>query len=337
MHSPDPGPRSPVPGFPVYIMTPERRNFLFRALLTLLTLGAVFWYAWKGRDYFSGGFSWDWRWGLAAVGLAPLVLLARVWKWLVLARTLDRTVGFGHALRSYVGCLPLGIVTPGRLGEYSRGYYLPQPAFHGMAGAGRVFLDNWTDMVGAVAWAAMGWIALQGWERALPALCVVGAFLPLGFWLRVFRRAVDSLPRLRGLRDALGRGVPDPAGLPPGRVSAALGLSIGAWACEWLQAAALIAMLGQPAPNVFLLGGLLALVAFANSIQVTLAGLGIREGLAAWLLAQAGVDFRVALVAAFCQSLLNHLLPALAGLPVKPAAWPRLPARREPIPASRQE
>jgi uncharacterized membrane protein YbhN (UPF0104 family) len=301
-------------------MTPQRRSFLFRAALTVLTVGAVGYYAWHGRQYFQGGWAWDWKWAFIAVALAPTLILGRALKWWILARPLDASVTYPQSLRSYLGCLPLGVVSPGRLGEYARCFYLPQTAFHGMAGAGRVFLDNWTDMVGVLVWAALGYVSLTGSDGFLPAFLSVSLLLPLRFWMRVGRRMVGAFPRLWGARDALLRGIPRPDQLPPWSYGAALGSSVTVWGLEWLQAAALLRFLGNAPPNFIALGGLLALVALANSVQVTLAGLGVREGLAAYLLSNAGIDFRAALVAAFCQTLLNQLLPALAGLGVKPFA-----------------
>jgi hypothetical protein len=68
----------------------------------------------------------------------------------------------------------------------------------------------------------------------------------------------------------------------------------------------------------------MALVTLANSIQVTLAGLGVREGLAAYLLATAGIGLAASLVAAFGLFFLNLLLPSLAGLAVRPPDLARL-------------
>ena len=64
----------------------------------------------------------------------------------------------------------------------------------------------------------------------------------------------------------------------------------------------------------------MALVALANSIQVTLAGLGVREGMALLLLGGLGIAPEAAVMAAFLQSALILFLPALGGLAVKPAA-----------------
>ncbi len=79
---------------------------------------------------------------------------------------------------------------------------------------------------------------------------------------------------------------------------------------------------------VWELMGVIALVTLVNSFQVTLAGLGIREGLAAFLLARLGVVPEIAAVSAFLFFVVTQALPALAGLAVKPVIM--LPVAREP-------
>lgn len=324
------------PGSPGNLgVTPEKRArsarifFLLRGLLTVVTVAAVAVYAWRGREYLRGGWTWDWKWAVAGVLLAPALILGRAGKWLLLARPLDASVTYPQALKSFVGALPLAVVSPGRVGEFARCLYLPQKVFHGMAGAGRVFLDNWADMTGAVVWVCLGWMSYMSWIgigeawslRLIPA-ALLAVLLPVRLWMRAARRVVAALPRLWGLREALGRAVPRPEQLAAGNFAAALLVCVGVWGLEWAQAGCLLRFLGNQPPGFITLGGLLALVAMANALQVTLAGLGVREGLAAYLLSRAGIDFRAALVAAFCQTLCNQMLPAMAGLLIKPAVWP---------------
>jgi ABC-type xylose transport system permease subunit len=62
----------------------------------------------------------------------------------------------------------------------------------------------------------------------------------------------------------------------------------------------------------------MAIVTLANSFQVTLAGLGMREGLAMVLLAGEGVGPEAAVAASFLQTCLGQFAPALAGLAARP-------------------
>ena len=53
----------------------------------------------------------------------------------------------------------------------------------------------------------------------------------------------------------------------------------------------------------------MSILTFANTIQVTLAGLGVREGISMLLLARYGVDAAPAVAAAFLQTALVFSCP----------------------------
>jgi len=308
---------NPAPGGAV---AGSRGGFLFalRLILTVVTLGAVFHYAWKGRALFEGEWSWNYPWLMAAISLTPLLLAGRAWKWLLLVRPLDGSITFRQAFRSYVGCLPLGLVTPGRLGEFSRGMYLPQRAVQGLAGAGRVFLDNWTDMLGALFWCIPGCAALWGWQGFVLGCAAFLVLAPVRPWMRLLSGSASLLPGLWGLKRVVLSAIPDRRHLRPGGMAAALAAGAALWGVEWLQMDFLLRFLGADPGAFWKVAGLMALVTLANSVQVTLAGLGVREGLAAYLLATAGIGLAPSLVAAFGLFFLNLLLPSLAGLAVRP-------------------
>ena len=300
--------------------------FWLRLLLTAATLGAVACYAFGSRDILAGAWAWNWPWLAAAAALAPAVLAGRAWKWRILVRSLDASVSFGQAWKSYLGGLPLGLVTPGRMGEFTRGLFLPQVSLRGAAGAGRVFLDNWTDFLAVLAWALPGWFFLRGLPGLAPGFGLLLVFLPIRFWMRVMRGVAVRLPVLWGLRTGLRKAIPATDALAGGHLFRAGVLGVVLFGAEWLQLDFLLRFLGTSPPGYLALGGLMALVTLANSVQVTLAGLGVREGLAVYLLGHAGVDSRAALLASFSLFFLNLVAPSLAGLLIKPQGW--RPVRR---------
>ena len=290
-----------------------RLLFILRLVLTALALLIIGRIAWNGRAAFAGAGVWDPRRIAAAIACAPLILSLRILKWRVLLRTCDARIGFREALRSYLGCLPWGMVTPGRVGEFSRGLYLPPgPARSGAAG--RVLLDNWTDMQGALLWCALGGAALAGAAGAALGIAACLALAPVRFWMRLAEGGLDRLPRWRGLRDLLAKAVPDPQGLRPAPLAGAVFLAGSAWGLEWAQMDLLLRGMGAEPGAFWKVAGLMSLAALANSIQVTLGGLGVKEGAAAFLLARAGVPAAAAVPAGIVQTGLNVLLPALAGL-----------------------
>jgi glycosyltransferase 2 family protein len=298
-----------------------RRKVVFaaRLLLTAATLAAVAYFAFQGKDLVHGGqWAWDWKWLAAALAVMPLVVAGRAWKWQLLIAPLDRSITFVQALTSYLGSLPLGLVTPGRVGEFSRCLFLPQASVHTLAGAGRVFLDNWTDFLAVLLWSIVGWKELWGGAGVWLGILLALVFLPMGQWLRVLRRLVGALPAFWGLREGLQKGLPAPEHSRTRDLAAALLAGTALYGLEWLQLDFLLRFLGAVPPGFLQLGGLMALVTLANSVQVTLGGLGVREGLAVYLLALAGVDFGVSLVATFGLFSLDLLLPSLVGLGMRP-------------------
>jgi uncharacterized membrane protein YbhN (UPF0104 family) len=291
--------------------------FFLRLLVTALTVAFVLHYVLGERGNLQGDWAWDWKWLAGAAFLVLPVVLGRGWKWAILIRPLEPSVTLRQATASYLGCLPLGIITPGRVGEFSRCFFLPQASVRGWAGAGRVLLDNWTDFLAVLPWCLLGLGFLGGWPWALGGMALAAIFFPVRLWLRILRRFAKKLPDLWGLRAVLGQTLPLPE--QSGRETALAFLAGAAiYGVEWVQLDFLIRFLGSSSPGLLTLGGLAALVALANSVQVTLAGLGVREGLSVYLFSMAGVTPQAALAAAFVLFALNQILPALLGLAFKP-------------------
>lgn len=299
------------------------RNFraFLRPGLTAVTLAVLAYYVFHGRALLDADWEWNWPWLGASLSLAVLLFAGRAWKWLRLIRSLDGSITFMQSCRSYLGGMPLGLVTPGRLGELSRCLFLPQASVHNLAGAGRVMMDNWTDFLAVLVWSTLGLYILWGWPGALSGLGLSLLFNQLGLWLKVLRRLLALLPAFKGLKDLrarIEREIPSLENLSSRDYATACTAGILLFGLEWLQLDFLLRFLGFHPSSFLILGGLMALATLANSIQITVAGVGVREGLAVLLLAKAGVDYRVSLVAAFLQFAMNLMIPALLGLAVRP-------------------
>lgn len=293
-----------------------------RILLTAATLAAVAWYLWKRPSLDTAGLRLDWGRLALAVACLPVLLGLRAAKWRMILRNLAPDATLRQAFRSYLGSMALALVTPARVGELSRGLYLPQQAVQGWKGAGLVLLDSWTDFLAVLIWSCLGWAALWGWGPAglAPGLLLVAFFAPVSLWLRLGPAILSRLPSRGGFRDWAGRCLPGPRDVPGGDLFRASLLGLAAYGVEWLQFILLLQGLVPVEAQGWRLVGIVALVTLANSFQVTLAGLGVREGLAMALLARIGIAAEPAAAAAFLQSVLVLFIPALAGLPLKPVA-----------------
>jgi glycosyltransferase 2 family protein len=275
-------------------------------------------YVFHGRTLLETKWAWNWPWLVVSVGLAIFMFAGRAWKWLALIRSLDNSVSFGQATKSYLGGMPLGLITPGRLGELSRCLYLPQSSVHNLAGAGRVVLDNWTDFLAVLVWSTLGLAILWSWPGAALGIAMSLVFNQLGWWVNILKRLVSLLPAFKGIKAKLEKEIPALASLPSRDYAQVVTAGIFLFGLEWLQLDFLLRFLGYVPANFLILGGLMALATLANSIQITVAGVGVREALAVLLLAKAGIDLRISLVATFLQFALNLMIPALLGLTVKP-------------------
>ena len=303
---------------------------LLRLALTLLTLAVLGYSIFHARRMLQEPWQWNGPWLVGSIAVAVILFLGRAWKWRLLIASLDSSISFKQACTSYLGAMPLALVTPGRLGELSRCLFLPQKSVHNLAGAGRVMMDNWTDFLAVLVWSTLGAYLLWGWPGAILGIAASLIFNQLKLWLKVLRYLLNKLTLihsqkkmvlLRGmglLKERIEQEFPSLENLSTRDYTASVTLGILLYGLEWLQLAFLLRFLGFTPHNFLILGGLMALATLANSIQVTIAGVGVREGLAVLLLAKAGVDYRVALVAAFIQFALNLMVPALLGLTLKP-------------------
>src|SRR6185295_13083623 len=111
------------------------------------------------------------------------------------------SITWRQACKSYLGALSLGLITPGRLGEYARGIFIPQLAGRALTGAGRVFLDNWSDLLGVLVWGLLGWTDLIGLGGMAIGLLLLAIALPIGPWLTLSRWLAEKMPSWKGLRE----------------------------------------------------------------------------------------------------------------------------------------
>jgi uncharacterized membrane protein YbhN (UPF0104 family) len=304
-------------------MSPRTLNVL-RLVLTVLTLAMLGWYLHSRprMDLAEFDLRWD-RLALAGLCMFPLLWLrASKWRLLLLTRAPDSTLG--QALRSYLGSMALALVTPGRVGELSRGLYLPHKAVQGWKGAALVLLDSWLDFLAVVFWAVLGFASLWGPRGMAWGLVLAAVLAPVPLWLRLGPPVLSLLPSRFGFRDWAARCLPAPGDVSGRNLVAAGLLGLLAYGLEWLQILLLLQAFIPLEAEFWRVAGVMAVVALANTVQVTLAGLGVREGLAMALLATLGIGEEPALMAAFLQSALILFLPAFAGLAVKPAAMARV-------------
>jgi glycosyltransferase 2 family protein len=242
-----------------------------------------------------------------AVICVGLMLTVRNLKWYRLLRQGAVPASPLAAARSLLGGFALSLLTPGRVGEFGRYLFIPDTK------ASRVLflnildraLDAWalgTFLVAslffvaprpAAIFAVGVWLALLPSSMALPY--VLAAMAGMRFWPARFRQRFDlHTEELAAIR------VP----------------ALAAWSCT-------SALLDLCAFNFVLcafrpIGITAALVTFVgmtvlSGLPVSISGLGVREAVAAFVLAHFSIPSAVAMEAAFFFYFLTAVLPATVG------------------------
>lgn len=298
---------------------PKRAASIRTLLRTAFTLASLAWIIHWLRASGSTlalppGFHWGYA--LMALILVPAGLFFRAWKWQMTVALLEPKASLKESFASYVGAVPLSLLTPGRLGELSRGIYFPYPSLHGLRASGLVAVDKYTDLLAVLAWSIPGVAALFGGLGAAGALAVLVVLLPLPSWLGRLRPS-EGVTSQSGLWRWVGKIVPPAAFVTAPRMLRLTLAGCAGFGVEWIQFAFLLNAADSVTP--FLpVAGMAALITLINSLQLTIAGLGVREGLAIALLGPMGISPEAAVFAAFSLFCLNLLIPACIGLAMKP-------------------
>ena len=275
-------------------------------------------------------------WALAALALMPINIGLEAYRWGRLVRRIAPSVRFRDVLRAVVGAYPLGLLTPGRLGDYvGRAMYLREvpPGASAALTFGERMATLAACLVGGLV--AIGpFLQLQVASSPLwPAVIGVGALgtgalLVAILFPRVARSVLSAVLPFAPVRRALEAFDE----IPGDEAMTLLGLSFMRYLVFSTQFAFLVRAVAPEAAWAEIAMGV-ALVFFAKSAvpQVTLGDLGIREGASVFFFGAYGIAPAAALDASLALFAVNLVLPAIAGLPFLTQF--RLGAASTPAPA----
>ena len=300
-----------------------RALYVLKLLLAVVALGAVAtlveWdaIAAAAREARPG-------WALAALLLAPLNVGLEAYRWHRLVRRLAPSLRFRDSLAAVLSGYPLGLLTPGRVGDYvGRALYLrdvPPSASATLTFAERMatlacclvagllvlpyFLLTKTDLA-SLAWVTVLALGLFG-TAALLVLLIRPRLA------RVVLATVLPFRPLRRILAVLDRFTPRDA-------TELLGLSALRYLLFSIQFVLLVRAFA-PGADLFVAYAGVVLVFFAKSAipAITLGDLGIRESAAVFFLGAFGIAEAAAFNASLGLFAVNLLLPALVGLPLLP-------------------
>ena len=130
-----------------------------------------------------------------ALLITPLVIGLKIWRWLLLARTVDPAFSVPDAARSYLVGLALATVTPLAAGEAMRGMFVKGGSRAQLTG--KTILDKFIDLASLSLFAGIGLLCIDDTLKR-----GVGALLCFVFVAFVFALVVVT-PRLSGRLDHL--------------------------------------------------------------------------------------------------------------------------------------
>lgn len=282
----------------------------------------------------------DGRWLAAALALLPLNVGLEAVRWGRLVRQVAPGVRMRDAVAAVVGAYPLGLLTPGRVGDYvGRAAFLP--AIPAGASAALTFGERMATLLcclvgglAALAWnpaalagPAGGWTIVGVWTGALAAVLAAAFVSP-----ERTAAALSSVVPVRAVRRALGAF----GQIPRGESATLVALSAARYVVFSAQFVWLVHAFAPRAPWGAVAAGVAVVFLLKSAVpQVTLGDLGVREGAAVFVLAGAGVAPAEALNASLAVFVVNLVLPALAGVPL---LWRlRLPASEPAVEAAAAE
>jgi uncharacterized membrane protein YbhN (UPF0104 family) len=219
---------------------------------------------------------------LAGGALATAVILLRSLRWRILCRGLDIDVPLGEAVRLYLVGTFVASITPGRIGDLVKAYYVRDRRAEGgfAAGIATVVYDRFLDL-GQVCSLALGAIVIVPRVPAeigppLVALALAG-FIVGTVW-RPTREGLLARPLYWALRRLPGAGAVELPAPPAGKMLAAQALTTASIA-GFAGASVVLARglsIGTPAWSLAVLSALGALVGL---MPITVLGIGTRDAL----------------------------------------------------------
>lgn len=241
---------------------------------------------------------------LSALFLVFVHVFFKSYKWYLLAKELHSDNTFWGAMRSYLRGTSLAIVTPSRIGELGR--------VVGMKGdklqlGSLTFVDKISEL-----WIVIFFVLLGG-QRLLTGfnpIFIILALTVILLFLYQFRRLNNAITRFvpfAFLRNIL-RGF-TLVSWPLSNII--LILSFLTMSVYFLQAYLLLSAFQPVAVTTILM--VFPLILLTNLVPVTIGSLGIREGVAIYLLSQFGIPATIAISVSLLLFLFDTVIPGVLG------------------------
>ena len=247
---------------------------------------------------------------LYALLFFPVVLLLGTEKWHTISKHKVRNPGRRRFLVSFLGGMSIGLLTPARVGEFSRVLFLEADSKVELTGI--AFVDKVIDLQITLMFGIWSvFIFLTKFSFVIFSLVVLLGFIFL-YRPRVFMVALRPFIRILPFEKQTAHFLTGMNSISVGVITKCLFLRTLVSIIDLFQFYILI--------NAFSFVSLSAvsaaypLVILANIVPITIGGVGIREGVSAIVLGRFNVAPEIALSASFVLFCINTLLPGLIGV-----------------------
>ncbi len=259
---------------------------LLKLAATVLILALIFWKI--DLPYFYAEIS-QLKWlPLLLVGLITFpAMYLRAWRWKEAIKTIKADFPLEKLLQFTHISLTLGLVTPGRLGEFIKVHHLAKKSgLETKSSLYTVLLDKLMDISTVLVFSVLGAYFLFGQKNWLLLLFIIIFLFSLFFYLpyNLFLKFSSYLPLLKRYSSSLRDYKLS--------FSSSLKLSLLSyliWLSLALQGFIILRMMGTEALSFWAVLGIVSLMSFSSFIPITIGGLGLREALAAFLLLSFGI------------------------------------------------
>ncbi len=269
--------------------------------------------------------------GLPGGTIVVLVVLSLVshlmqyLRWRLLAQKISDHTTNHDIWRGYWVGFTLGLMTPGRIGQFGRALAIRNGSLARALGASIIERSYSAMLINGGGLVAVGLLPSLGWSAAFRELntgaatgtaTALGTFiLLLGLYPKVLYRPVQWLASKLPLREKLQRSVQVLSEISLQDSARLWFLTAGSTAIALLQVVVLVRAMGGDL--AFLAGMLAVLLTFflKGALPITIAALGIGEWSAVVILSGLGIAPSIAVAASLATFFLNVFLPGLAGLP----------------------
>jgi len=243
---------------------------------------------------------------LFALLLVPAFVLLKTYRWYYIVKQ-KADISYADAVVSYLAGNFLGLLTPARAGELSRVLYLP--VNDKLKHAGLVIIDKIFDLLALALLTCAGSYYILGPELTLLIVLIFMIAVASVLSIDKISSRAKKVKAFTRLGFVVGMG--EMASLKPRQFITCMVISILIFSVTLVQCYLLV--IAFHAVDFIVILFSFPLIILTNILPITIAGLGVREGVSVFLLSKFGVPGIVAFNSSFLIFFINTLLPDIAG------------------------